>query len=180
MNYRIKPATRLGLTKPLDVAQAKSSLYATQATIPKLEIGYQQAENRLCVLLGRTPRDLRAMLGDKRPIPQAPNEVSLGFPADLLRRRPDVHSAELKVAAESEKIGVAVADLYPQLSITGTITVDSTEIVNLFTPQSIAHKVGPSFTWNVLNFGRLRNRIKAQEARFHQTVWNYQTKYRLI
>ncbi|MBN2295028.1 MAG: efflux transporter outer membrane subunit, partial [Pirellulales bacterium] len=165
----------VGLTKPLDVAQARSSLHATKATIPALEIGYEQAENRLCVLLGGTPCDLRAQLGTTQPIPTSPQDPSLGMPADLLRRRPDVRSAELKVAAESQRIGIAVADLYPQLSLTGTITVDSTDIVNLFTPESIAHKVGPSLSWNIINFGRLRNRIKAQEARFEQAVWHYQT-----
>lgn len=165
----------VGLTKPLDVAQAKSSFHATKATIPELEIGYQKTENRLCVLLGKTPRDLRAQLGTTRPIPVAPSDLSLGLPCNLLRRRPDVRSAEMKVAAESQRIGVAVADLYPQLSLTGTISVDSTEIVNLYTPQSIAHTVGPSLTWDILNFGRIRNRIKAQEARFEQSVWHYQT-----
>lgn len=166
---------RAGLTKPLDAAQAKSSLHATKATIPALEIGLQQAENRLCVLLGEAPRDLQAQLGATQPIPAAPRELALGLPADLLRRRPDVRGAELKVAAESARIGVAVADLYPQLSLTGTISVDSTDISDLFTPQSIAHKVGPSLTWNILSFGRIRNKIHAQGARFQQAVRHYQT-----
>lgn len=166
---------RAGLTKPLDVAQAESNLRATEATIPELEIGFHQAENRLCVLLGQAPRDLRTLIGEQRPIPVTAGEVSGGVPADLLRNRPDIRGAELQVVAQSERIGVAVAELYPQLSITGTISVDSTEIVNLFTSESIAHNVGPSLRWNILNFGRLCQRVKAQEARFEQTVWNYQT-----
>jgi len=97
------------------------------------------------------------------------------MPADLLRRRPDIHGAELKVAAESARIGVAMADLYPQLSLTGTISVDSTDIASLFTSQSISHNVGPSLTWNILNFGRIRNRISAQEARLGQATSRYQT-----
>ena len=166
---------RVGLTKPLDPAQARSSLHATKATIPTLEIGFQRAENRLCVLVGEAPQDLQAQLGAGQPIPVAPRELGRGLPVELLRRRPDVWSAELQVAAESAQIGVAVADLYPQLSLTGTISVDSTDIADLFTPQSIAHNVGPSLTWNILNFGRIRSNIAAQEARFEQTVWRYQT-----
>jgi NodT family efflux transporter outer membrane factor (OMF) lipoprotein len=171
----VQERNRVGLTKPLDSAQAKSNLHATMATIPALEIGLQQAENRLCVLLGEAPHDLRAQLDPVRPIPVAPAEVALGFPADLLRRRPDLKSAEAKVAAASARIGVAVADLYPQLSLTGTISVDSADITNLFTSQSVAHHVGPALTWNILNFGRIRNKIRAQEARFEQAVQRYQS-----
>ncbi len=172
---------RAGLTKPLDAAQARSSLHATWARLPELEIGLQQAENRLCILLGQAPRRLQEILGPRedwgltQSIPTAPTELAIGTPADLLRRRPDVRSAELQVAAESARIGVAVAELYPHLSLTGTISVDATEIPNLFTGQSIAHKLGPSLTWNILHFGRIRNRIDAQEARFERSVWHYQT-----
>lgn len=166
---------RAGLAKPLDTAQALSSLHATEATIPSLEIGLQRTENRLCVLLGEPPRSLQALLGTTRIIPVAPREPAPGVPAGLLRRRPDVQNAEWKIAAESARIGVAVAELYPQLSLTGTISVDATDMAALFTPQSVAHKVGPSLTWNILNFGRIRNKIGAQEARFEQAVWSYQT-----
>ena len=164
-----------GLTKPLDVAQAKSSLHATKASIPALEIGLEQAENRLCTLLGEAPRSLRERLGTTQRIPDSPPELALGAPAGLLRRRPDIRSAESKVVAESARIGVAVAELYPQLSLTGTISVDSTDIPSLFTPQSIAHMVGPSLSWNILNHRRTRNKIDAQQARFGQAIRHYQT-----
>ena len=172
---------RAGLAKPLDAAQAKSSLYSTRARLPQLEIGLQTTENRLCVLLGEPPRRLKETLGPRDQwgttplIPTAPRELTYGTPADLLRRRPDIRSVELQVATESAKIGVAVADLYPQLSLTGTISVDATDVPDLFTGQSIAHKLGPSLTWNILHIGRVRSRIAAQEARFEQTIWRYQT-----
>ncbi len=172
---------KAGLTKPLDAAQAKSSLHSTQARLPQLEIGLQQAENRLCVLLGESPRRLEEILsprddwGATQLIPTAPVELQLGTPAELLRRRPDIQSAELKVAVESARIGVATAELYPQFRLTGAISIDATDITHLFTGQSLAHQLGPSFSWNVLNFGRIRNQIGAQKARFGQSVWNYQS-----
>lgn len=166
---------RAGLAKPLDAAQATLNLHATKATIPALAIGLLRAENRLCVLLGEPPRKLWAQLGVSQSIPVAPRELALGLPASLLRRRPDIRGAELKVAAESSRIGVAVADLYPQLSLTGTISVDSTDIVDLLTPESITHALGPSLTWNILNFGRIQNKIEAQKARFEQAVRHYRT-----
>jgi len=164
-----------GLEKPIDVTQAKSNFFATRAAIPALEIGLQRAENRLCVLLGEAPHILSPELRQPRPLPSAPREISLGLPISLLRRRPDIRSAEREVAAESAQIGVAVADLYPQLSLTGTISVDSTDIPTLFTAESIAHKVGPSLSWKLLHFGRVRGAIRAQEARFQQAAWRYRS-----
>ena len=165
---------RAGLAKPLDAAQAESSLHATKASIPHLEIGAQKAENRLCVLIGEVPGNLRESIGHG-PIPTGPQELALGTPASLIRRRPDILSAERRVVAESTRIGVEFAEIYPQLSILGTISVDSTEIRSLFTGPSISHTVGPSLTWNILNYDRIRNRVHAQEARFSQAASRYQS-----
>lgn len=164
-----------GMEKPIDVTQAQSNFFATKAAIPSLEVALQQTENRLCVLLGEPPRELRSELAEPRSLPTAPREISLGLPTSLLRRRPDIRSAEREVAAESAQIGVAVADLYPQLSLNGTISVDSTDIPTLFTAESIAHNIGPSLTWKILNFGRIRGAIRAQEARFQQAAWRYRS-----
>src|SRR4029078_5611673 len=96
----------------LDVDQARSTLYATQAAVSELEIGLRQAQNRLCTLLGIPPEDLMARLGSG-PIPTAPADGVRGISSYLLRRRPDVHAAERRVAAQSEQIGIAESELYP-------------------------------------------------------------------
>jgi NodT family efflux transporter outer membrane factor (OMF) lipoprotein len=111
---------KAGTTGELDVLQARSTLEQTEAQISELEISLRQANNQLCILLGIPPEELRSRLGPG-PILTAPAEVAVGIPAELLRRRPDVRRAERQAAAQSAEIGVAEADLYPHISITGTI-----------------------------------------------------------
>ena len=105
-------------TSELDLDQARSTLAATEAAIPELEISLRQTINQLCILMGMPPEELRLRLGLGN-IPTAPPEVVLGIPADLLRRRPDVRAAERLLAAQSAEIGIAAADFYPAISITG-------------------------------------------------------------
>jgi NodT family efflux transporter outer membrane factor (OMF) lipoprotein len=163
-----------GAASRLDVAQAVTNVAQTEATIPQLETQLRQAQNRLCVLMGIPPQDLSALLDGEVPIPQAPAEIALGVPADLLRRRPDVRQAERLAAAQSARVGIAETSLYPAFSITGTIFVQANELTNLFTPGAVAGNVGPSFNWNVLNYGRIVNTIDAEEAVFMQRVTTYQ------
>jgi outer membrane protein TolC len=123
------------------------------------------------------PQDIRALLagpGGVRPIPSAPAEVVLGIPADLVRRRPDVRRQERLVAQQSALIGVAESDLYPAFSITGQIFVRASQFENLFLSNATGGNIGPSFSWNILNYGRIRNLVAAEEARFMQQVSLYQ------
>lgn len=163
-----------GLVGRLDLAQAESNVHTTASTIPPLREDLQIALNRISILLGETPvPDLEVSLGDAS-LPIKPDLLALGVPADLIRRRPDLRRAEREVAASSARIGVAVADLYPQFTLTGTISVDSRNVSSLFEPASLAHGVGPGFRWDVLNFGRVLNNIRLQEARYQEAVVNYQ------
>ncbi len=162
-----------GATTRLDVYQAKTNLAQTESVIPSLEIALRQATNRLCILCGIPPRDLWHELGDGS-IPNPPTEVSIGIPADLLRRRPDVRRAERELAAQSAKIGVATAELYPHIAITGSIGLGSNEFVNLFRSEAVTGSIGPSVRWNILNYGRLLNNIRAEDARFQQLATEYQ------
>jgi outer membrane protein TolC len=107
-------------------------------------------------------------------VPTAPAQVAVGIPAELLRRRPDIRRAERNVAAQSALIGVAVADLYPHFSIGGNLRLDAENIKDLFGAGSLAGNVGPSFNWNVLNYGRLANNVRLQEATFQQLAVEYQ------
>ncbi len=164
---------RNGATTRLDVTQGQSNLSQTEAIIPPLEAARRQAANQLCILLGTPPRNIEELLG-RRTIPFAPPYVAVGIPADLLRRRPDVRRAERQAAAQSEQIGIAAAELYPHFSITGSIFLDAGNFKDLFDPRSFAGNVGPTFNWNILNYGRLVNNIRVQDARFQQLVLNYQ------
>lgn len=166
-----------GATTERDTHQAKQVLEQTEALIPALEIGKRQAANRLCVLLGMPPVDLEAMLGEGAGIPVVPPDVVVGVPADLLRRRPDVRRAERQVAAQSARIGVAESDLYPHISIVGTIGVEAEQFGTLFhTPGSMIGVIGPGVRWDILNYGRLVNNIRVQDARFQQLAYAYQNQ----
>ncbi|HEV8068826.1 MAG TPA: efflux transporter outer membrane subunit [Planctomycetaceae bacterium] len=164
---------RAGTTGELDVHQSRSTLAQTEAAIPELEISQRQAANRLCILLGIPPEDLRARLGTA-PIPTTPTDVAVGIPADLLRRRPDVRRAERTAAAQSAQIGIAEADFYPAISIVGTIGYSAEEFPNLFRQAAFDGTIGPSFNWKILNYGRILNNVRVQQARFQELVTTYQ------
>ncbi|MBN1908602.1 MAG: efflux transporter outer membrane subunit [Pirellulales bacterium] len=159
----------------LDVDQAASTLAQTEALIPDLEYQLRQATNRLCILLGTPPADLAPCLG-KGPIPTTPEQVAVGIPVNLVRRRPDVRQAEREVAAQSARVGIAVSDLYPHVAITGTIGGSSELWGDLFGSHAFQGNVGPSFQWNVLNYGRLLNEIRRQDARLAEQIVAYQNR----
>ncbi len=156
-----------------DTLQTRNNVEQTRALIPGLEAALRQANNALCVLLGEPPCDLVAELGEG-PIPVAPGSVALGIPAELLRRRPDIRQAERIVAAQCAQIGVAESELYPQFAISGVLQWQARELTDLYTPASVGGAVGPSFAWNILNYGRIRNAVRQQQALFEEAVFNYQ------
>lgn len=164
-----------GIVTKLDVTQAQSSLHQTKALVPVLERGVRQANNRLCVLLGIPPRDLSHELGNtgEEKIPVPPEQVVVGIPADLIRRRPDVRRAEREVAAQSALIGVAASDLFPTFTIDGTINWQATDFGDLLTPATNAGIIRPSLNWNILNYGRIMNKVAVQDARFRQLAVTY-------
>lgn len=165
---------KAGLVTNLDSAQAMAEYHTTESSLPLLRQQLQQASLRLCVLQGFMPTLQQLEWLGAGPIPEVPEHLYFGMPQDLLRRRPDIRKAEQDMIRECERIGVAKADLYPQLSLTGIITVDSRDLNTLFRGDSIAHTIGPSFRWNILSMGRLKNKIAAQDAKFNQAVSNYQ------
>lgn len=162
-----------GTTTNLDVQQARSSLALTESTIPPLKIGMRQSANSLCVLLGIPVGDLSSML-EVQPIPHAPPEVAVGIPADLLRRRPDVRRAEREAAAQSEQIGIAKADFLPHIAVNGFLGYSSRDLKDLFQSSSFTGIIFPTFQWNILNYGRIKNNVRAQEADFRGKMLSYQ------
>lgn len=164
---------RGGTTSELDVYQARSTLEQTEAQIPEFEISLRQTVVALCTLLGMPPEELRARLGPA-PIPTTPPEVGVGIPADLLARRPDVRRAERLAAAQSAQIGIAEADFYPAFSIGGTLGYSAKYFPDLFRDRALNGNVGPSFQWNILNYGRILNNVRFQDARFQELAAAYQ------
>jgi len=157
----------------LDVDQARTTLEATEADISELQIQLRQSILQLCILLGMPPEDLLARVG-AAPIPTAPKDVAVGIPADLLRRRPDVRAAERRLAAQCAAIGVAESEFYPHISINGTLGWSAENLGHLFEPGALNSNVGPSFQWDLLNYGRLLNNVKLQDATFQEFLATYQ------
>jgi NodT family efflux transporter outer membrane factor (OMF) lipoprotein len=165
---------RAGLTSGLDVAQAESNLATTEAQIPSLEDGLNRSFNRLSVLLGEPPGDLQDELAAASPIPAPSGEIAALVPADLLRRRPDIRRAERRLAAQTARIGIATADLYPSFSLTGFLGLESLDFENLGDEESVGWSLVPGFRWNLFSGGKIRNRIRAEEARTRQALAAYE------
>jgi NodT family efflux transporter outer membrane factor (OMF) lipoprotein len=162
-----------GAGRLIDQGQMRSNLYDTQALKEQLEIQLRLANNQLCVLMGMPVRDLLPELGASE-IPLPPPEAAVGMPADLLRRRPDVRRVERLVAAQSARIGIATSNLYPRLSLVGALGYESENFSDLFNPRSFIGTIGPSLRWDILNYGRLLNGIREQDALFQTAVVDYQ------
>lgn len=166
---------RSGIVSQLDVSQAKGSYEAVCAELPAMRSNLRQSLNRLSVLLGNPPGHVDAlMMQNPSPIPEAPSEILVGIPAELIRRRPDVRAAEQQVIAQTARIGAAIGDLYPMFSINGSFGVDATDFSKMFKSGAVVAGVGPSFQWNILNFGRYRSNIRMQELMQKEYVLTYQ------
>ncbi len=161
-----------GNESELDVQQAKSLYLGTISTIPELESALRQAQNALNVLLGRPPGPLSEMAAGRERIPETSIEVIVDMPAELLRRRPDVRTAEMQLAAQSALIGVSEAELYPSIALVGTVGLSATSLDSSDTTLNWA--AGPALSWNVFDYGRLRNQVLVQDARFQQLHEVYQ------
>ena len=162
-----------GGTSELDVQQATTLLTDTEATIPELEIQLQQALDALSVLLGLPPSDSTELLGVSTGIPAAPLAVAVGIPADLLRHRPDVRRAERQLAAQSARIGVATSDLLPSIQLAGSVGLSAEDAAKFFQGRSFEAIGGPRFDWPVLNYGRLINNVRVQDAAFEELAALY-------
>ena len=169
-----------GTTSMRDVEQAKAVLTSTQATIPVLLIQLRQAKDAISVLLGMPPNQLKELDKGQAIIPTPPTRVVAGIPADLLRRRPDIRAAEYNAIAQSAQIGVAKADLLPAFSLTGDFGFMSTDVGgqkslgNIVNWRNRMAAGGPTFRWNILNYGRISNLVRVQDARFQELLINYQ------
>ena len=163
-----------GLSSDLDVQQATAVLRSTEAEVPTLETGYRQSVYALAVLLDRPPGALLDGMSAIEPIPVTPPVVPVGLPADLLGRRPDVQSAERRLAAATARIGVAKSDLLPKFSLTGFANLESVSADNWFDYGSRVWTAGPTVEWELFEAGRIRANIRVQNARQEEALDEYQ------
>jgi NodT family efflux transporter outer membrane factor (OMF) lipoprotein len=162
-----------GLATALDVEQAQSNYQQTRAAIPSLQSSLVQAMNRLAVLTGDPPGSLEATLAERKAIPGASLEIAAGVPADVLRRRPDIRSAERRLAAQTAQAGVATAALYPSLSLSGSITfqaLTASDVLDGFRTD----RLGLSLVAPLFRGGALRQNVNAQNALVAQALAAYE------
>lgn len=171
-----------GVVSERDVDQARTELDVTQAAIPQLQIQLRHSVDALAILLGSPPGSfdhrIETQYGE---IPAAPAQVAVGIPADLLLRRPDLHRAELQAAAQCAQIGFAKADLYPAITLAGTLGTVATNVSgaglgSVFSAETIYWSAGPSVSWNVLNYGQITNNVRVQDAKYQELLINFRNE----
>jgi NodT family efflux transporter outer membrane factor (OMF) lipoprotein len=163
-----------GLTSALDVAQAESNLANSAAQIPALEFALEQARNRLSILVGVNPGELDPELDQPAAIPAPDPAYTQVLPAELLRRRPDIRAAERRLASQTALIGAKTAELYPTFSLGGVLELVSGSSGDFFTAESGSWTLVPGLRWNLFTGGRIRNEIRAEEARTVQALAAYE------
>jgi NodT family efflux transporter outer membrane factor (OMF) lipoprotein len=166
-----------GITNDLDVALAQRELSTFEAAIPPLQGDIDAAKYVIAVLLGRYPEDITTELAPTRPLPAFPARIAVGTPLDVLRRRPDVQQAERLLAEATAQIGVATADLYPDLSVSGALGAQGGTVIQGDKPLTYIAAAGPALLWPMLDFGTLDARVdiadlqtKEQLARYKKTA----------
>ena len=183
----IKVRFESGLASAIDVETATATLEASIAELNIFEVSLKQAIYSLSVLLGELPETVMARFQTDRPIPQAEGKIPSSLPSELLRRRPDIKSAERQLASATEEIGVAVADLFPSISLAGSsssfaanplqgsnIGFASDHIEKLFKSASLIWGYGALITWPVFDFGKRSAAVNVQIALRNQAYYAYQ------
>lgn len=194
-----------GNVTELDVQQAKNQLFNTKAAQPSLEIAMKQSRTALALLLGVLPEDVEKLLqsdgfaqrmadyenqfkssgrkpalsgNDERSIVPRPPLLDNKVDANLVMRRPDLQVSEMQARAQSAQIGVAETALYPSFSLFGSIGIDSTvpDGSSFSFSDSLTMVVGPTFSWNIFQYGRVKNNIRFEDAKFQETLTNYNKK----
>lgn len=163
-----------GLSNELELQQARYNLENTRAQVPALRSSLEEAKNRLAVLTGRIPGGVHELLAETRPIPVIPPTVAVGVPAETLRQRPDIRWAERNLAAQTARIVVATADLYPRFRLAGSIGLESLKASELLKSASAAWSMSPGVSWNIFDAGAIRRNIEVQSAIQEQYLLAYE------
>jgi NodT family efflux transporter outer membrane factor (OMF) lipoprotein len=163
-----------GFATELDVSQQRTSLSGAQAQIPGLEAQARGEIHALGVLLGQPPEALSAELTPPAALPPPPPAVPVGLPSELLRRRPDIRAAERNLAAATADVGVATADLYPKITLTGSADLISTSLSTLVSANSLQTAATAALVQTIFNGGKTRANIHATEERRKQAYYAYE------
>jgi NodT family efflux transporter outer membrane factor (OMF) lipoprotein len=163
-----------GLSDELSVQQAHYNLENTRSQIPTLRTGLEEAMNRIAVLLGEKPGKIHEEVKRQVPIPVTSLKVAVGVPADVLRRRPDVRRAERQLAAQTARIGVATADLYPKFTLSGSIGLEAFSLSNPSSSGAWTLSGGPRISWAIFKAGAIRQNIEVQSALQEQYLIAYE------
>lgn len=164
---------KTGLVSKLDVAQAKSVYYSTNASIPQLEAGINQYITTLAILLGTYPQDIRPALERGGKLPDYMEPVSVGIPADLLLRRPDIRQAERQVNAQAALLGASKSDWLPQVFLKGSVGYSSHDLKNLTKRNSTTFEIAPSLSWTLFNGTKLVNATRLARAQLDESIHQF-------
>ncbi len=159
-----------GFTNALDLALAKRELATVRARLPALEAEVSAAQDTIAVLLGQYPEDLKNALSSARGLPNIPPKVKPGLPLDLLKRRPDIREAERRLAGATARIGVATADLFPHLGVTGALGL---QVPGRSNADPSVRSAGPLAIWNFLDFGALDAIVDIADLRTREQFLSY-------
>lgn len=153
-----------GLVSKLDVAQAKTVYYSTQASLPALKSQLSQTLNAIAILVGLYPSDIEPMLNASSALPPYQRIVPVDVPANLLRRRPDIAEAEANLAAYAAAIGVAKKDFLPTLSLAGTLGWGGDKLDGMFDSDHFTYNIAPKLSWTIFDgFSRRAAVTQAKE-----------------
>ena len=163
-----------GVTTDLDVANAAAQVRTTAAEIPLLQQLESELINAISLLLGQPPNALQAELIQAKPVPPVPPRVPVGLPSELARRRPDIRQAEAQLHAATADIGVAVADFYPSVKLTGSLGLQSVQPWQMFNLDARNYAVGPGITIPIFEGGQLKATLELKKAQQQEAAITYQ------
>lgn len=162
-----------GVGNELDVVRADARLAAVEATVPQLQAEQVRQKNRIATLLGERPNTLSVSLSPAE-LPAIAKALPIGDPAELLRRRPDVLAAERRLASATAEIGVATADLFPRVSLSGFLGFTAGRGSQIGSSAARAWSLGPSITWAAFDLGSVRARIRGADANAEGALATYE------
>ncbi|MEX0330028.1 MAG: efflux transporter outer membrane subunit [Puniceicoccaceae bacterium] len=161
-----------GEQSELDLQQAKTQYMSTLSTLPGLEISKVQLRNALCVLLGRAPSQLPELDEETVLLPEMDPVALQDVPLNYLLRRPDVRASVWLVAAQTAKVGLAGTDLYPSVSLLGSLGWSDNSMAG--SASTVTLGIGPAIQWNIFDGGLIRNNIRIEDARLQQAIVSFQ------
>ncbi|MBR5813127.1 MAG: efflux transporter outer membrane subunit [Bacteroidaceae bacterium] len=162
-----------GLASKLDVAQSRSVYYSTMAQIPAMQATIESYRNGMAVLLGTYPQELEGWLDEHSGLPDYIEPVSVGIPAMLVRRRPDIRVAEREVEANAAMLGATKRDWFPQLLLNGSIGFSSDETRRLFRSKSLTWEIAPSLKWTIFSGGERINATREARATLDASIASF-------